>query len=183
MRPDKIMQTRMTLIGMIVLLVAMVIASPSARALESTQVVTFQQRVEIAGTLLPPGTYIMERSNPGASLDVIRFFDTRGRHLYGTAVAVPTPREVPSDETRLAFAQNSATGTEQFARFYFAGEPFGERLIHAPEDLPWPTGGLGFEPSVCRHRDLSKDLEFRMCTQQLTGESFGESNKPSRSGE
>src|SRR5262245_21363888 len=86
--------------------------------------------------------------------------------------AAPVARNLPEHETRLALNKAPQSQPRQFTRFYSSGEPLDERLIYEPkEDLPFPTGGLGFEPAVCRHQNLSKDLEFKMCRQQLLDES------------
>ena len=159
------------------------VANGNARSSNKTVAVTFHEPVQVPGAVLPPGTYVLERSHPGANPDVVQFLDPSQTRLYGKGLAVPVKPAIPTHQVTLAFTE-SVNGTDQLARFYIPGEQFGERLIYdrgmiedrgieqraeAPTDLPWPQGGIGFEPSVCRHRDLSKDLEFKLCTQQLSG--------------
>ncbi|HSR08842.1 MAG TPA: hypothetical protein VLM42_16985 [Bryobacteraceae bacterium] len=65
--------------------------------------VTFSQPVELPGVVLPAGTYVFVLADSPTSRHVVRVFNKEQNHLFGTFLALPNIRLMPTSDTVLRF--------------------------------------------------------------------------------
>jgi LPXTG-motif cell wall-anchored protein len=97
--------------------------------------VSFSQAVEVAGSVLPPGTYVMKLVNLSAERHVVQFMDERENHLYVTAMAIPTYRTVVTDQTVVTFYEARAGQAAPIRYWYYPGDNFGQEFVYPREHL------------------------------------------------
>ena len=130
------MMTRKSLspIGWLVLCAAMIV--PSAQASESNQGtwMTFDQPVQIPGTVLPAGKYwfrIMDDKNT-VQMNIIEIYDQSKNHL-ATVSALPTEnkdRAEPRGYTELQFTQGTDRRPAALLAWSYPGRFDGHRFVY-----------------------------------------------------
>jgi hypothetical protein len=104
--------------------------------------VTFNQAMEIPGTVLPAGSYWFVLVNSDSSRDVVRIFSSDWSKLYATVQTVPTERQHASGDTTFTFAERPAAKPEAILTWFYPGT----------------TSGHEFRYSKTEEKELAKDV-------------------------
>jgi hypothetical protein len=92
---------------MAVLAVALTVSAllPSLKADEWDKKTTFtiDQSIDVQGTVLPPGSYVMKLLSTSADRDTVQIFNARENHIFATILATPTYRLTVPADTELKF--------------------------------------------------------------------------------
>jgi len=114
---------------------ACVVFLPLARASQEDQQtkVTFDQSVEIPGTVLPAGSYWFVRDT--SNLSIVRVFSLDWKTLYATELTASAERREPADRTTFTFAERESSKPEAMLKWFYPGETIGhEFLYHKQEE-------------------------------------------------
>jgi hypothetical protein len=86
---------------------------------------TIDQSIDVQGTVLPPGTYVMKLLNASNDRYTVQIFNARENHLFTTILATPMYRvSVPAD-TELKFYDVVAGQPSALHTWFFPGDNVG----------------------------------------------------------
>ena len=92
--------------------------------------VTFSGPVEIPGTVLFPGTYVIKLLDPYGDSNLVRFYNPDESHMYAMVRAIPDYR-VNATEHAVITLEERANGAPQAIKEWFAaGENWGEEFVY-----------------------------------------------------
>ena len=91
---------------------------------------TFPERIEVPGTTLEPGRYVMKLVDIASARNIVQFTNERENHVYATVMAIPTYREEPSSKTELAFYEAPAGQPEALKSWFYPGDNYGEEFYY-----------------------------------------------------
>jgi hypothetical protein len=99
---------------------------------ESTRI-TFSAPVQIPGQVLPAGTYLFERADPNANLNLIQIFNADRTVLYATLQTILTDRAEPTGDTAITLAEPD-TGNPVLVKWFYPGRDTGHEFIYSREE-------------------------------------------------
>jgi hypothetical protein len=106
-------------------------AAPAARAdgRNKKTVVTFSQAVEVAGHMLPAGTYTFQLADSPSDRHVVQIFTADGRRMIATVLAIPDYRLRPTDDTVIQFREVSAGSPQAIRAWFYPGDTSGQEFV------------------------------------------------------
>jgi hypothetical protein len=113
---------------------ACVFLLPLARASEDDQQteVTFEQPVEIPGTVLPPGSYWFVRDTDNHN--IVRVFSLDWKTLYATESTASAERREPANRTTFTFAERESSTPEALLKWFYPGETIGHEFLYRKQE-------------------------------------------------
>jgi hypothetical protein len=170
--------------GRLVLLAILGLLTPalSASELEKKTVVTFSQPVEIPGTVLPAGEYVIKRADPSMP-NVIRFMNPDETHVYATVRGLPTQRNEAADQVQIAFEERASHAPQAMKKWFYPGELTGMELVY-PEPGETLLASNTLKPAESQQHQSGSDsaaVSSRTPDAQpvmATKEATNESNEP-----
>ena len=113
----------------------MLLAAPGVRASEMDKktIVTFTAPVEIPGTVLPAGEYVIKRVDPSMP-DVVRFMDSDETRVIATVRALPTWRPEPADNVEIAFEERPSNAPQAMKKWFYPGDLTGSEFLYSDSD-------------------------------------------------
>ena len=98
-----------------------VMAAPAITAvnMNNTTSLTFRAPVELAGVVLPAGTYIFEVANPDSGANVVRVLSRNRSRVHVLKITMPTYRESTSDMRTLIKLGEAPAGKPPAIRAWF----------------------------------------------------------------
>jgi hypothetical protein len=90
--------------------------------------VTFNQAMEIPGTVLPAGSYWFVLVNSDSNRDIVRVFSSDWTKLYATLQTVPTERMRPEGDTTFTFAERPSAKPEAILTWFYPGMTTGHQF-------------------------------------------------------
>jgi hypothetical protein len=108
------------------------IAVPTARADEWNKktVITFSQPVEVAGHVLPAGTYTFQLADSPSDRHIVQIYGADGR-IIATVLAIPDYRLTATDETVMTFNEASAGSPQPIRAWFYPGNRVGQEFVYA----------------------------------------------------
>jgi hypothetical protein len=100
---------------------------PSLKANEWDKKTTFtiDQSIDVQGTVLPPGTYVMKLLSTSPDRDTVQIFNARENHIFATILTTPTYRvDVPAD-TEFKFYDVVAGQPPALRTWFYPGDNYG----------------------------------------------------------
>jgi len=125
------MFTRIVLIGVAVSALGFA-AVPDARAdtWNKKTVITFSQPVEVAGNVLPAGTYTFQLMDSLTDRHIVQIFNADGTKLIATVLSIPDHRLTSTDETVIKFREVPAGTLQAVRAWFYPGNKVGEEFIY-----------------------------------------------------
>jgi hypothetical protein len=122
---------RLVLIGLAVLALGFA-AVPDARAdtRNKKTVITFSQPVEVAGHVLPAGTYTFQLMDSMTDRHIVQIFDANGTKIIATVLTVPNYRLKSTDATVIKFREVPAGTLQAVRAWFYPGNTVGEEFIY-----------------------------------------------------
>ena len=90
---------------------------------------TFNAPIEIPGTILPAGEYVMKRADRSLP-DVVRFTNADENHVYATVFALPTYRQRPTDKVEIVMEERRANAPEAIKKWFYPGDTIGAEFVY-----------------------------------------------------
>jgi len=108
------------------------IAVSAARADEWNKktVITFSQPVEVAGHVLPAGTYVFQLADSNADRHIVQIFSADGRTIIATVLAIPDYRLTATDETVIKFREVTAGSPQAIRAWFYPGNTIGREFVY-----------------------------------------------------
>jgi len=110
----------------------MLVLAPSmnASAWDKRTTVTFSGAVEVPGTVLQPGRYVMKLVDSPADRHIVQFSNERENHVFATVLAIPAWRETPADKTILTFYEAPVGEPQAMKSWYYPGDNSGQEFVY-----------------------------------------------------
>src|SRR4029077_16186172 len=109
-----------------------VFAATTARAdtWNKKTVITFSQPVEVAGNILPAGTYTFQLMDSLTDRHIVQIFNADGTKLIATVLSIPDHRLTSTDETVIKFREVPAGTLQAVRAWFYPGNKVGEEFIY-----------------------------------------------------
>jgi hypothetical protein len=106
--------------------------APFAKADEwdKQTIVTFNEPVEVPGSVLPAGTYVFKLADSQSDRSVVQIFTEDQKQLLGTIMAIPAYRVEPSDKTVVTFEERPAGSPEALHKWFYPGDTSGLEFVY-----------------------------------------------------
>jgi len=92
-------------------------------------IISFPESMEIPGTVLPAGTYVVKRAD-GSLPNIMRFSNAEETEVYATVITVPTQRARPSDEVEIVLEERPTGSPEAIKKWFYPGELTGAEFVY-----------------------------------------------------
>ncbi|MBK9168632.1 MAG: hypothetical protein IPM24_14340 [Bryobacterales bacterium] len=113
------------------LLVLALVSLPAQANLASRITVDLPYPVEIQGTLLEPGEYVLRTmTGPGANRDIVQIFGDRGMRLAATARSIPLLQRGGADSSKVVLSQ--AGDRYLLSQLVVQGRVYGYQFLPEP---------------------------------------------------
>jgi hypothetical protein len=129
---EKVMNIRKIFAIAIALILVSPIALRTAHAdtwNQETQV-TFNQPVEIPGTVLAAGTYWFVLANDDSNRNIVQIFSADRSVLYATVQTVASERRHAADEVTLTLAERPSGYPEAILAWFYPGQAIGHEFLY-----------------------------------------------------
>lgn len=128
------MRNRLLLLSGIALVMTFVgaLLTPSARADEWNKktVLTFNEPVQVPGTVLPAGTYVFKLADSQSDRNIVEVFNADETRLVTTILAIPDYRMNPSDKTIVTFDERPSGQPEAVQSWFYPGDNYGIEFVY-----------------------------------------------------
>lgn len=120
-----------TLVATGLLLVGTLLA-PYVRADEEDKktVVTFNEPVQVPGTVLPAGKYVFKLADSQSDRHIVQIFNADETRLFATILAIPDYRTTPSDKTIVTFDERPSGQPEALRTWFYPGDNYGQEFVY-----------------------------------------------------
>jgi hypothetical protein len=107
------------------------IAVPGARADEWNKktIINFSQPVEVAGHVLPAGTYTFQIADSPGDRHVVQIFGADGR-IVATVLTIPDYRLTATDDTVIKFREVPAGSPQAIRAWFYPGNTAGQEFVY-----------------------------------------------------
>jgi hypothetical protein len=101
--------------------------APTLNADQSNKktVLTVNQPIEVQGTVLNPGQYVLKTLDSPSSRYIVQIFNGDATQLVTTILAIPAYRLEPTGDTRFTFYEMSTGGPRALHTWFYPGDNFG----------------------------------------------------------
>jgi hypothetical protein len=86
--------------------------------------ITIDQSIDIQGTVLPPGSYVIKLLDSSADRHIVQIFNVDQKHLIATVLAIPAYRQHPGN-TDFQFYPTPAGQPQALHTWFYPGDEFG----------------------------------------------------------
>jgi hypothetical protein len=114
----------------LVLFVGALVSPARADQWDKKSVITFSQPIEVAGTVLPAGTYVFKLFDSKSYRHIVQIWDKDGMKLITTVIAIPNYRLEPTGEVVLKFHETPAGSPEALRAWFYPGDNFGQEFVY-----------------------------------------------------
>ena len=93
-------------------------------------VISISQPLEVPGSVLPPGTYVMKLLNSSSNRHIVQFMNERQNQQLALTFAVPAERIRPAEKTLLAMYEGSGGAPPALRTWYYPGDTVGQEFLY-----------------------------------------------------
>jgi hypothetical protein len=131
--------------------------SMSASMWDKRTTVTFSGAVEVPGTVLQPGRYIMKLVDSPADRHIVQFSNERENHVFATVLAIPAYRENPSGQSVFTFYEAPVGQPQAMKTWFYPGDNSGQEFVYPKARLAALLAGVNhtnsFAPVAVRETE------------------------------
>jgi hypothetical protein len=117
----------------ICMFVLMVMTLPTALMADewnrATQL-TFNEPVEVPGSVLAPGTYWFTLADSDSDRNIVEIWNADRTHLVRTILAIPDYRLTPTGKTVVHFEERPSDAPEAIRSWFYPGANYGEEFVY-----------------------------------------------------
>jgi len=114
----------------------------SAGLWDKRTIVTFSGAVEVPGTVLQPGRYIMKLVDSPSDRHIVQFSNERENHVFATILAIPAWRQNPSDHSVFTFYETPVGQPPAMRTWYYPGDNTGQEFVYPKDRLAVLLAGV-----------------------------------------
>ena len=106
--------------------------APGVRADEwdKKTIVTFNEPIQVPGTVLPAGTYIFKLADSEGDRNIVQIFNSDETQLLASVLAIPDYRETPSDKAIVTFEERPSGEPEALQSWFYPGDNYGQQFVY-----------------------------------------------------
>jgi hypothetical protein len=110
------------------------VLAPNAKADEWNKRtnITISQSIEVEGTVLPAGSYVLELTNLPSARNLVRISNADSNRLITTVYAIRAYRLVPADNSEFKFYESGAGRPPALHTWFYPGDPAGFEFTLKP---------------------------------------------------
>ena len=117
------------LAGLALSLLGFVSVAAGQGTLDKTTVITFSQPVEIAGRVLPAGTYTFMLADSSSDHNTVEIFNADGTQPTTMVRAIPNYRLQPTGRSVIKLGEAPSGSPEVVSAWFYPGENFGREFV------------------------------------------------------
>jgi len=106
-----------------------------ADAWDKKTTVSFLHAVEVPGSILQPGKYVMKLADSNGDRHVVQFMNERGDHVYAAAQAISVYRPKVTSDTVITFYEAREGRPEPIRTWFYPGDEFGQQFVYSKSHL------------------------------------------------
>jgi len=95
---------------------------------------TVHEAINVSGTVLPPGEYVMKLAESQANRHVVHIFNGKEDEVLATILAIPNYRLRPTGETAFSYWEAPAGQPRPLRAWFYPGDSFGQEFVY-PKDM------------------------------------------------
>lgn len=124
--------------------------APVAKADEwdKQTVLTFNEPVEVPGTVLPAGTYVFRLADSPSDRNVVQVFTQDQRQLLATILAIPAYRDEPTGNTVVTFDERPSGSPEALHKWFYPGDNYGVEFVYRKSEVQLAANSEQPEPTA-----------------------------------
>jgi hypothetical protein len=110
---------------------------PSLKASEFDRktTITISQPVDVQGTILPAGQYVLKLQDSWPMRDVVSIFSGDGRRLITTVAPLHASRAEPADKSEFSFYHSSEGQTAALHTWFYPGDSDGYEFVRPQQTV------------------------------------------------
>jgi hypothetical protein len=112
------------------LFAVMAASAAGADAWNKKTVITFSQPVEVAGHVLPAGTYVFQLADSNSDRHIVQIFTADGRTIIATVLTIPDYRLIATNEAVMQFSEAPAGSPQAIRAWFHAGSTAGQEFVY-----------------------------------------------------
>jgi hypothetical protein len=118
---------------------------PSLKASESDEktIITITQPIDVQGTILPAGQYVLKLQDSLFGKDVIYVFNSEETRLMTTVLAIHAYRLDPTDKSAFSFYESPAGQPAALHTWFYPGETNGFEFLQHKQKAAGESGAAG----------------------------------------
>jgi hypothetical protein len=118
---------------------------PNVRANEwdKKTIVTFNQPVQVPGTVLPAGTYVFKLTDGDSNRNIVEILNGESTYLVATIMAIPDYHMKTPDKTMMSFDERPSGQPEALWAWFYRGDAVLQRQLHISSSLLMPASEEG----------------------------------------
>ena len=120
------------LLPMAALTLGLAIAPLRASEWDHKTMITIDQPINVQGTVLDAGQYVIKVLEQTDESRVVTIFDRDDQHLITTVVGTPAYRMEPTDDSSFTFYEKSADQPAALRTWFYPGENYGLEFRDKP---------------------------------------------------
>jgi hypothetical protein len=117
----------------VILAGAVLIPSAKASEWDKKTVVTLAEPMDVQGTVLLPGRYVMKLADSDSDRHIVTIWNADETRVYATVLTTAAYRVNPTDDTKFAFYENAPGRPIVLRTWYYAGSEDGEQFAPPPD--------------------------------------------------
>jgi hypothetical protein len=125
--------------------------APTVKADERNKLtnITINQAIEVEGTVLPAGSYVLKLADQ-TDRHVVQIFNAQENHLIATIFAIPAERLVPPDKSLFNFYEPESGQLPALHTWFYPGDSSGFEFkdVHRAPAVAAARSGNPATPSV-----------------------------------
>ena len=135
---------------------------PTLKADEENKLtnITIDQSIDVQGTVLPPGSYVMKLLGSPANRTTVLIFNADENHLIATILAIPAYRLQPTGDSKFMFYESKEGHAPALHTWFYPGgqlrlrvsSPQGKRHSQFQAEQPTESGRIDREPQLAYKR-------------------------------
>jgi hypothetical protein len=97
--------------------------------------IAIDQSIDVQGTVLPPGSYVMKCLSSPADRHTVQIFNADENHLIATIVAIPAYRLAPTGNSEFTFYEVAQGRPPALRTWFYPGDNLGFEFRFSREDV------------------------------------------------
>ena len=122
---------------------------PALKADENNKLtnITIDQSIDVQGTVLPPGSYVIKLLNSPQSRFNVLIYNAAENHVIANVLAIPTYRLRPTGDSKFLFYQTQEGQAPALHTWFYPGDNSGFEF-RAPKRIAQANSKQGNPPKV-----------------------------------
>jgi hypothetical protein len=104
-------------------------------------IITSDESIDVQGTVLPAGSYVMKLLGSSADRRTVQIFNADENHLIATVLAIPAYRLAPTSVSEFKFHEAADGRPPALRTWFYPGDNFGFEFRFGRTEVAAPSAG------------------------------------------